>query len=586
MRPICLIFCLLSALLIMPVSAATPDVRVVIDVSGSMKHNDPQNLRAPGLRLLSGLLPPDSAAGVWTFASQVNMLVGWQEIDNDWRDKANRQSQKIHSHGLFTNIEQALSDAIANAKTDSDRPRSIILLSDGLVDLQAGDKASQQSRQRIIDQLLPQLQKLNFKVHTIALSATADHELLEKLSLETNGWYRQVDTAEQLERVFLHLFEQATQRDNVPIKDNYFSIDKSIEEMTVLVFREAGSKATTLVQPDQQQITENDRSDTIRWQHEKHYDLITIDQPMGGDWFIDAKLDPDNRVMVVTDLQLQTNELPNNVLVGERFDMTATLTEHDKPIERKEFLELVNTELQQSNSEGETITTQLIREPQQATFRSELGQLFTAGRNDIVITAKAPTFERQQRQSINVVAIPLDIEVNQVEGEQRSHRLSITADKTLLNVDSLQITALLTAADGSEFSYQVMRQDDNHWQLTLAELQPLTDYQLSLQIRGLTPAGREVFLQPQTLIIKDDQQLVSVDSDVAKIEAPKATETDAETDPVIESVTLPIDLPAEKPALSPSMLLLLGNGIIILLLLTGILLWRRYQQPPTPAEML
>lgn len=582
MRPICLILCLLSAFLAFSVSAATPDVRVVIDVSGSMKQNDPQNLRAPGLRLLSGLLPPDSAAGVWMFASQVNMLVAWQKVNNNWRDKAYSQSEKIHSRGLFTNIEQALKGAIANAKQDSDRPRSIILLSDGLIDLKAGDKASQQSRQRIIDQLLPQLQRLKFKVHTIALSARADHELLEKLSLQTGGWYRKVDTADQLERVFLHLFEQATQRDNVPIEDNYFSIDKSIEEMTVLVFRQAGSAVTNLIQPDQRVITEQDRSDSIRWQHEKHYDLVTIEQPMAGDWFIDARLDPDNRVMVVTDLQLQTNELPNNVLVGERFDMTATLTENDKPIERKEFLELVNTALQQSNSEGETIITQLSREPDQATFRSELGQLFIAGRNDIVITAKAPTFELQQRQSINVVAVPLDIEVNQVEGEQRSHRLSITADNTLLNVDSLKITALLTAADGSEFSYQVMRQDDNHWQLTLAELQPQTDYQLSLQIRGVTPAGREVFLQPQTLTIKDDQQLVSVDSDVAEIEVPKATETDAEIDPV----TLPIDLPAEKPALSPGMLLLLGNSLIVLLLLTGIWLWRRYQRPPTPAEML
>ncbi len=69
MRPICLILCLLSAPLSLSVSAATSDVRVVIDVSGSMKQNDPQNLRAPGLRLLSGLLPPESAAGVWTFAS-------------------------------------------------------------------------------------------------------------------------------------------------------------------------------------------------------------------------------------------------------------------------------------------------------------------------------------------------------------------------------------------------------------------------------------------------------------------------------------------------------------------------------------
>lgn len=578
MRPICLILCLLSAFLPWSVSAATPDVRVVIDVSGSMKHNDPQNLRAPGLRLLSGLLPPDSAAGVWTFASQVNMLVRWQEIDNNWRDNANRQSEKIHSHGLFTDIEQALKAAIADAKADSDRPRSIILLSDGLVDLKAGDTASQQSRQRILDQLLPQLQKLNFKVHTIALSATADHELLEQLSLATNGWYRQVDTADQLERVFLHLFEQATQRDNVPIKDNYFSIDKSIEEMTVLVFREKDSAAATLVQPDQQTLSEADRSDTLRWQHETNYDLITIEKPMAGDWFIDARLDPDNRVMIVTDLQLQTNELPNNVLVGERFDMTATLTEKGEVISREGFLELVETELQQQDPNGEILYSGLNRIADEAAYRVELGQLFSSGRNDIVITAKSPTFERQRRQSINVVAVPVDIEVHQLDGEQRSHRLSVTADNALLNVDSLKITALLSAADGSEFSFDVMRQDTNHWQLTLTELKPQTNYQLSMQIRGLTPAGREVFLQPKTLTIKDDQELVSIDSDVAEIEVPAATDN--------EALPKSLDSSADKPALSPGMLLLLGNGVIILLLLTGIWWWRRYQRPPTPAEML
>ena len=32
------------------------DVRVLIDVSGSMKKNDPKNLRSPALRLLVGLL--------------------------------------------------------------------------------------------------------------------------------------------------------------------------------------------------------------------------------------------------------------------------------------------------------------------------------------------------------------------------------------------------------------------------------------------------------------------------------------------------------------------------------------------------
>jgi len=53
----------------------TADVRVLIDISGSMKKNDPNNLRRPALRLLVGLLPEDSRAGVWTFGQYVNMQV-------------------------------------------------------------------------------------------------------------------------------------------------------------------------------------------------------------------------------------------------------------------------------------------------------------------------------------------------------------------------------------------------------------------------------------------------------------------------------------------------------------------------------
>ena len=42
------------------------DIRILIDVSGSMKQNDPANLRIPALKLINGLIPSGSRAGVWT----------------------------------------------------------------------------------------------------------------------------------------------------------------------------------------------------------------------------------------------------------------------------------------------------------------------------------------------------------------------------------------------------------------------------------------------------------------------------------------------------------------------------------------
>ncbi|ODN66767.1 vWA domain-containing protein [Methylophaga muralis] len=555
---------------------SSADVRIIIDVSGSMKYNDPENLRAPGLRLLGGLMPGDAESGVWTFARYVNMLVPIQKVDDKWRQRVQQKSSEIHSLGLFTDIEQALQKATANVNAaDSTKQRSIILLSDGLVDLDKGKAASEQSRQNIINTLLPQIKQKGFRIHTIALSEEADHELLKQLSMATDGWYHKVDNADELERVFLHLFEQATQRDSVPLVNNRFTIDNSVNEMTILVFRETETDITQLVQPDQKQQLADTNDPAIRWMQETHFDLITIEKPMAGEWFIDANIDPDNRVMVLTDLKLQTIDLPNNILAGEQFDIVAKLTDHGKQVERTDFLQLVTAELSTQPLQGEPINNTMALNNQTATFMANLGKLFDSGQNDIVITAKSDTFERQRRQSVNVVALPFDVTVTQLEADSRSHRLSMTADASMIDPESLQITALLSASDGSEFPYDVLRQSDNAWQLTLADLQPETAYQLSLQIRGKTLTGRNVFLQPKPIHLMDEvgaTLTITSETPIGAEPADKPFEP-VIIDPVVDEQTSVVD--ASSFRLSDTVILAIGNAVIVLLLLMGFWFWHR-----------
>ena len=554
------------------------DVRIIIDVSGSMKQNDPQNLRSPGLRLLGGLMPGDAESGVWTFARYVNMLVPLQKADDTWRERVQQKSSEIHSHGLFTDIEQALQKATANVKvSDPAKQRSIILLSDGLVDLHQGKASSDQSRQNIINKLLPQIKQKGFRIHTIALSEDADHELLKQLSMATDGWYHQVDNADELERVFLHLFEQATQRDSVPLVDNRFTIDTSVNEMTILVFRENETDVTQLVQPDQKNQSYETHEPSVSWMQEKHFDLITIDQPMSGEWFIDGNIDPDNRVMVLTDLRMETIDLPNNILAGEQFDIVAKLTDHGKQIDRQDFLQLVTAELSTQPLQGEPINNKMTLNNQTATFMANLGKLFDSGQNDIVITAKSDTFERQRRQSVNVVALPFDVTVTQLDVDSRSHRLSMSADASMIDPQSLQISALLSAPDGSEFPYEVLRQSENAWQLTVADLQPETAYQLSLQIRGKTPAGRNVFLQPKPIQLLDEAAGASLTiTSETPIAAEKVNDEPFEPviiDPVADEPNA--EIPKSTFELSDTVILAIGNAVIVLLLIMGFWFWHR-----------
>lgn len=569
------------------------DVRVVIDVSGSMKQNDPNNLRAPAMRMLVGLMPEDDArAGIWTFAKMVNMLVPWREVNDDWRQNAIEQSRQIHSHGLFTDIELALQKATANQKqADPEYRRSMILLSDGFVDLEPGKTATQASRQRILDKLVPRLKTLQITVHTIALSDNADHELLKALSMATDGWYRQADTAEDLQRIFLHLFEQSTNRDTVPLTENQFSIDKSVEEMTVLAFRKLGSAATKLQLPDGSTIGQSQQSDRIRWLHENSFDLITIEKPLPGQWQINAELDPDNRVMVVTDMQLQTSDLPNNVLVGEQFDFEARLTEQGEVISRPAFLSLVNGNLVRQKASGQAELS-LNRHTDEAVYRATLGTGFEAGRNDVIVTMKSDTFERQRRQSINVIAAPISVDTTQLEQPARSHRIEVEADTTLINPESLSISALLRAQGGEEWPYEMLKIEDNRWRLTLTDLEPAQDYNLSLQLRGSTPEGRQVFLQPETITLTDNS---AVEAETTETVAPaqgqeptmpevseESPEQDATNETQAQTQAVEPEEVVSEP-MSDTMKLLIGNGVILILLLAGVIWWRRQTASAVPA---
>lgn len=75
-------------------SGSVSDIRVLIDVSGSMKHNDPKNLRVPALQMIVGLMPDHAIAGAWTFGEYVNMVVPHSEVNDSWKLKAQQQSKK------------------------------------------------------------------------------------------------------------------------------------------------------------------------------------------------------------------------------------------------------------------------------------------------------------------------------------------------------------------------------------------------------------------------------------------------------------------------------------------------------------
>ncbi|HMM75169.1 MAG TPA: vWA domain-containing protein [Gammaproteobacteria bacterium] len=452
-----------AALLALCVSAAAhaaapaSDVRVLIDVSGSMKKTDPGNLRVPALKLLSELLPAEARAGVWLFDAEVTPLLPPATVDAAWKAHARQRATRIHSNGLYTNIEAALTAASADwpeAAAGETPGRHIVLLTDGVVDVAPDAAQSAASRARVLGELLPALKAKGAHIHTVALSQDVDRALLDALTTATGGWREDAPTAAALQRAFLHMFEQAAAPDTLPLKGNRFRVDASVRELSLLVFRNPTEPAPlTLTGPDGVQLSAATPGEHSRWQSEAGYDLVTVQAPAPGDWRFTGAPDPDNRALVVTDLDLGLAAVPAGALPGEQLPLEARLLEQGRPIERDDFLALAHTTVAIIGADGAGDVRELALDPTRHAFRGSLEAELPPGPYELIVRAESATFERETRRRLRIHKSPIAFKAvgKSAESEDGPRiRLGIAVNPKLVDPASVGGYVLATAPDDAQ----------------------------------------------------------------------------------------------------------------------------------------
>lgn len=433
------------------------DLRIIVDISGSMKKTDPKNLRRPAVRLLAGLIPAGSRAGIWNFGKQVNMTVKIGTVDNAWRELAQKQSRKINSVGLYTNIESAIRKVSFDWKKEDPRfKRNLILLTDGHVDVSENDKLDKISRAKILDEILPELEKAKVRIHTIALSDDVDEELLSTLSAYTDGLYKKVESADDLQKLFLQMLEQSIKLDTLPIKDNQFSVDASINDMTLLVFNNDKSRPTIIIAPDNKNWEKKSHSNNVKWFSDEGYDLITIKKPQKGEWKIQAPTDPNNRVVVATNLKLKINDIPSYLMLGDALKVTAHLEEDSEPLSDKRLLSKFKFVLNRDAKKPSERQYPLKKSEDDAfSYKLQFSAKFNEGNNELVIQAKSPTVEREIRHQFKVYTTPAEIKVSESHGK---YQLEVTPYLNILRKKSIKVHVEL-----NDKSRHALVQKDDHW---------------------------------------------------------------------------------------------------------------------------
>ncbi|MGR8930207.1 MAG: VWA domain-containing protein [Gammaproteobacteria bacterium] len=475
----------LSLLTCPAVTAASDEIQVLIDVSGSMKQNDPGNLRSDATQLLIKLLPDGTKVALWLFAEETAPLSQSDTVDDQWREQALSATKSIHSRGLYTNIENAIDIVLKNGFAGVSS-RNLILLTDGMVDISKDIMVSAESRERILAEWIPRLRQGKIKVYTIALSNQADKELLEKLALDTDGWSETAKSAEHLQRLFVKMALKAAPKDTVPIENNRFNIDSSIREFSVLLFKKAGAVPTQLLTPNRETIDKQNAPPNVSWLDTPGYDLITVKQPMSGDWQIVAEIDPDSQVMILTDLQLHLEELGSYFGEKDELPLKLYFTEQDKLITRKDFLELVRLSI---SVDGEAPTALATLNGQAGFFGKTLLGL-PLGKHQLKFGADGKTFQREISREIEIVPSPILLE-KEIDAENRQITLNFIPDEHIINVDTLSLMAHVVRSGHEAETYPV-KVEAGKWQLRLDSLAPNASVSVHFNVMAQTPAGKTI----------------------------------------------------------------------------------------------
>ncbi|MDR9435487.1 MAG: vWA domain-containing protein [Thiohalophilus sp.] len=465
--------------------APTTDLRVLIDISGSMKQTDPDNLRRPALKLLTGLMPGGTRSGVWTFGQYVNMAVPYGQVDADWKARARREAEALHSRGLYTHIEAALEKAAFNwTSPDPAYDRHLLLLTDGKVDVSDKPQASDESRQRILEELLPRLRRAGVKIHTVGLSDGVDRELLTTLSAASGGWYEETRDSEALQRLFLRLFEKAVTVQTLPLTNNRFVVDEKVEDITLLVFRRDGEPPLSIVSPEQHSWSEADHPSTASWHGEADYDLVTIEQPQSGEWQLQTREDPDNRVMVLTNLQLQVDPLPDHLLLQDALKLSAWLSDKGQRINDQNFLELIDFTLHTDNPPDSGPSSYPLNDPDlDGVYQRDVKQMLVAGEHTLRVRASSPTFEREQIHHLRMYEAPLTIRLEAKPGGD--YRLNVNPVTALFKPESMQ----LSLRNSADVPVKLTR-EGNAWQGAVPA--SLSGETLTIEFQATRQDGRDL----------------------------------------------------------------------------------------------
>ncbi|MCD7820531.1 MAG: VWA domain-containing protein [Lachnospiraceae bacterium] len=299
--------------------SSSMDVVLVIDLSGSMKHTDPDKVSLDGACLFIDMMESTgSRAGVVAFSDELVQVYDLTEI-NSYADK--EAIKNVISSLDFsgdTDIGTAIEKAVEMLTTASDvgNKKSIIFFTDGNIDLpnaSAGEDAAEAESLQKAQNAISTASASGIPIYTIGLNANGnvDTELISTMSSSTGATSNVVTSASELPSIFNSIFANFVETEinelgdlTISSADTYEQVpfeipnDSVLEANIVMITSDDTGSLTDILLTDPSGNTLSPDGSTIILSSSDNYHMLKIIGPSAGTWTLQVKGDQGCQVHV------------------------------------------------------------------------------------------------------------------------------------------------------------------------------------------------------------------------------------------------------------------------------------------------
>lgn len=299
---------------------------------------------------------------------------------------------------------------------------------------------------------------------------------------------------------------------NIPLLDNRFRIDHNVDQVTLLFFRKRGSPPVILVKPDGSKLYATQGvTGVVDWFDDATYDLIRIKNPMPGPWQAVGKIDPNSKILIISDIELHVDDLPSILIQGETIKLTAKLTNGGEPINARDFNEIVrlNVDFASTNNSDynnfgadPVAVTQFVDDgrnyderPKDGVFTGEFKLDFAAGEWIPKYYVETPLFSREiVHDPVIVEPSPVKMTVETTDIQEEYHRLIIDIEGDYVKKSKMIFQGKVHYPNEDIQSFSIVEEIETAREFKIMNYDYGT-YRVEIAAFGESANGREIMLE-------------------------------------------------------------------------------------------